>query len=534
MSSHVYKSCLCRIVVCFMLLPQASFAASRISVSQLSYQDRQQLQSWIVSSNSPSPALAKDNVLREISQHQDDKHITHRRMQQEYHGFMVYGGYVILHAHDSKKIMVSDHINGAIYRDLDTELGLPDLNFVPNSLQFLEHFKTEFNTQTVLDEQVVPMVYIDNNHKAHWAYRISVLLQPQDAMIHRPTIIIDAKNSQIYQKWDDLKTLKSPVMATGFGGNPRLGYYQYGIQMPLLHIYRDHLAEMCFMENKQVRVVDVGFQYDQYIQPMKFPCDKNSTDTMGSYWTGYYNDGYDRINEAYSPSNDAMYVGEVIQELYLKWYNVNALTLHNKPMQLIMRVHYGKQYENAFWDGKTMTFGDGHSKLYPLVALDVGAHEVSHGFTEQNSNLEYYDQSGGMNESFSDMAGKVAEYYVTGTNNWTLGAGVVKSNGVIRYLDEPSRDGRSIDNAKQYQRGMDVHYLSGVYNRLFYLLSTLPNWNPRMAFHIMLKANMDYWTPTSTFAEGSCGVLFAAQDLNFVVDDVKKVLAQVGLGWSNC
>ncbi len=58
-----------------------------------------------------------------------------------------------------------------------------------------------------------------------------------------------------------------------------------------------------------------------------------------------------------------------------------------------------------------MTFGDGASYFYPLVSLDVSAHEVSHGFIEQNSNLIYSGQSGGINEAFSDMAGEAAEFY---------------------------------------------------------------------------------------------------------------------------
>ena len=75
------------------------------------------------------------------------------------------------------------------------------------------------------------------------------------------------------------------------------------------------------------------------------------------------------------------------------------------------QVHYSNSFENAFWNGQQMTFGDGRNRFYPLVSLDVTAHEVSHGFTEQNSGLVYRNQSGGMNEAFSDMAGEAAEYY---------------------------------------------------------------------------------------------------------------------------
>ena len=116
--------------------------------------------------------------------------------------------------------------------------------------------------------------------------------------------------------------------------------------------------------------------------------------------------GGDGINGAYSPINDAHFFGGVIDGMYRGWFGVAPLSF-----QLVMRVHYGRSYENAFWNGTAMYFGDGASYFYPLVSLDVTSHEISHGFTEQHSSLQYSGQSGGINEAFSDMAGEAAEYY---------------------------------------------------------------------------------------------------------------------------
>ena len=102
------------------------------------------------------------------------------------------------------------------------------------------------------------------------------------------------------------------------------------------------------------------------------------------------------INGAYSPLNDAHFFGNVVFNMYNDWIGTPPLTF-----QLSMRVHYSNNYENAFWNGSSMTFGDGASRFYPLVSLDVSSHEVSHGFTEQNSNLVYSGRSGGLNEAFS-------------------------------------------------------------------------------------------------------------------------------------
>ncbi len=99
-----------------------------------------------------------------------------------------------------------------------------------------------------------------------------------------------------------------------------------------------------------------------------------------------------------------------------------------------MRVHYGRGYENAFWDGRQMTFGDGKNYFYPLVSLDVVSHEVSHGFTEQNSGLIYANQSGGINESFSDIAGEAAEFYNSGKNDWLVGETIFKGDAGTTLL----------------------------------------------------------------------------------------------------
>ena len=79
-----------------------------------------------------------------------------------------------------------------------------------------------------------------------------------------------------------------------------------------------------------------------------------------------------------------------------------------------------------------------------------------------------------------------------------------------------------------------MHYSSGVFNHLFYLLANQPGWDIRKAFDVMVKANMDHWTPYSTFDEGGCGVLNASKDLGFALDDVKKSLSEVSINYQSC
>ena len=535
-----------RIVIPFVIgfsMTMPIYAANAVYLQDISFSTLQHAFQINLPDVAHPMASAQTNSLEFIHQHTDRKHMTHTRMQQTYVGFPVFGGYAIIHAPQRDKSLlketasVSISMNGTVYSHLESELGQPPSSFIAQAEIALQQFKALYSSDVILEEQVTPLVYIDAKHHAVWAYKVSVLVQHKDAIPERPTAILEAKTFKPLQRWNDVKTSRSIVKAQGYGGNSRVGLYQYGVDLPFLQIMRDGLTGMCYMKNSDVKVVDMGNDYVVSQSPMVTHCEQDVIDNLNIWWTGYQSDGYDQRNGAYSPSNDALYIGSVIKNMYAEWYGINVLTRNNKPMLLVMRVHYGAGYENAFWDGKQMTFGDGDKRMYPLVSLGVGAHEISHGFTEQHSDLNYYGQSGGMNESFSDMAAQAAEFYEKNNNSWDIGHDIMKENtgyDVLRYMDKPSRDGRSIDRADQFHEGMNVHYSSGVYNRLFYLLANQPGWDVRQAFNVMLKANVDYWTPYSTFNEGACGVLNAARDLDLSVDAVKQSLDAVAIDYRRC
>src|SRR3990167_10869225 len=491
-------------------------------------------------------AEASPDQLKLIKQHKDGHNITHFRMQQQYAGFDVIGGYAIVHSQNPLSGLLSANnqstMNGIVYSGLQTELGKPNSNFVKNGAVALDQFAALYKGHEQSQKSVTPVVYIDSEHNAHWAYKVSLYVSYDDKIPERPTAILDAQTLKPFVQLNEIKTeenLLSPAKAKGFGGNPKLGQYAYGAGgYPYLEVMRNDTLKTCYMKNDTARVIDMKHKSASSPDPMKFSCFDQDMSDDGSYWTGYKGDGYDRDNGAYSPSNDALYAGFVINHLYKDWYGVNALSKSDgSPMELVLRVHYGQSYENAFWDGEQMTFGDGPSMFYPLVSLGVGSHEISHGFTEQHSNLNYYSQSGGMNEAFSDMAAQAAEFYSVGQSSWMIGSEIIKEDSgyeTLRYMDVPSRDGESIDSADQYYSGLDVHYSSGVYNRLYYLIATTSGWTPKKSFDVMVKANMDYWTPYSTFKEGACGVISAAQDLNYSVDDVKAALSKVVINYKSC
>jgi Zn-dependent metalloprotease len=144
------------------------------------------------------------------------------------------------------------------------------------------------------------------------------------------------------------------------------------------------------------------------------------------------------------------------------------------------RVHYGSNYNNAFWDDSCfcMTYGDGDGTTFgPLVALDVAGHEMTHGVTSKTAALTYSGESGGLNEATSDILGTMVEWYANNSSDpgdYLIGEKIVKpgfGKAALRFMDKPSKDGNSADYWSSSVGNLDVHYSSGVANHFAYLLA---------------------------------------------------------------
>ncbi len=181
------------------------------------------------------------------------------------------------------------------------------------------------------------------------------------------------------------------------------------------------------------------------------------------------------------------YAGTV-REYYKDVLNRNSID--NASMNLILNVHFGEKYQNAFWDGDEMTFGDGDGTIFInfTKSLDVVAHELTHGVTQWEANLVYKGQSGALNEHFSDVFGTVitqyAEKQTADSADWLIGDEIMGPQlygEALRSMKEP---GTAYDNPlmgkdpqpahmKDYYSGSadnyGVHINSGIPNKAFYL-----------------------------------------------------------------
>ncbi len=506
-----------------------------------------------------STLSASQSNVKELSQTVDFNHTTHIRIQQTYAGYPVFGGDAVMHvptnhSTTSLKALLQNPnnnqatLNGVMYQDLSADLkntpaNLLNANQANKALQAaIQLYQNKAGSDAQISQtRSNVMVYVDKSNKAHWVFFISFVAQSAQAkMPEMPTFIMDAQNLSVYEQWNNIQTLDH-TDGGGFGGNPKMGELAYDSltgDYPELAIERDAAAELCYLENDTVTVRDARKQQaDGSYIVAQFACGSQDDQHNHIYWDA----DQDKANEAYSPSNDALYAGKVIHEMYQNWYGVPPLVQDGQPMMLNMIVH--ANMENAYWNGKAMYFGDGESMFYPLVSLGVGAHEISHGFTQQHSGLVYRGQSGGLNESFSDMAAQAAEFYSVGHNSWQIGSEIMKGNDkALRYMDEPSKDCHggqpgnwcSIDNLKEYHDGLDVHFSSGIFNKVFYLMGSAKGWDTKKAFDVMVKANSNYWTSNTSFEDAACGVIKATKDYQYDLDAVTQAMTAVGIDTSHC
>jgi Zn-dependent metalloprotease len=172
-------------------------------------------------------------------------------------------------------------------------------------------------------------------------------------------------------------------------------------------------------------------------------------------------------------------------------------SLDGRGMRLNGYVHYGSQYNNAFWDGSQMVFGDGDGVLFTdfTKSLDVIAHELTHGVTEFTAGLDYHNQSGALNESISDVFGSLVKQWskkqTADQADWLIGAEVFTPDidaDALRSMKAPGKAYNSPaigrdpqpDHMSKYVHLPDtddgdsggVHINSGIPNRAFYLTAT--------------------------------------------------------------
>ncbi len=239
-----------------------------------------------------------------------------------------------------------------------------------------------------------------------------------------------------------------------------------------------------------------GFQDTLKLQPRFWPFPSKPKDEKGARevydaqgketqpgkkarFEGQKATGNDEVDKAYD------FTGEV-RGFYKDVYNRNSID--GKGMKFVSTVNYGTNYENAFWNGSQMTYGrpSDDSPFKTFMLLDVCGHEITHGVTEKESQLQYHGQSGALNESLSDIFGELIQQHAKNQKaadaDWVVGDGIwkdgIKGRGLRDMLnpgtayDDPKvgkdpQPAHMKDYLKTTRDNGGVHYNSGIPNKAF-------------------------------------------------------------------
>lgn len=419
------------------------------------------------------------------------------RLQQTYGGFPVFGGDVV-HVDIETGGVQKTLESGSYYRGLEDQLGDIDeqqLNSSTARTAVMNRIGKK-DSDKDFSIHVTPAIHVDDNTmEAQVAFHVDVDLTASGTP-SKPQMIVGS-DGQILVEYDNIQT--SPMLlGEGPGGNQGIGRHEYGANKANDRLKVTKVGDTCLLKTDDVITVHLNFSsYYESNKPYAFKCPKQTEDAR---------------NGGYSPLNDAHYYGHVVVDMFQTWYRKDPLD--KKP--IFLKTHYKRNYQNAIWTGEEAVFGDGGEMFYPLTVLDVIAHEIGHGITSQSSDLLYYGQSGALNEAFSDMTGAAAKFFLTGKVHHTMMKDAGKDDynwKYVRCMDKPRCDGNSIEHVKDYTFYLDVHYSSGVFNKVFAILSEKLKYKAWDAYDIFYVANTQKWISTTGFKDAAETALEAAEEL---------------------
>lgn len=242
----------------------------------------------------------------------------------------------------------------------------------------------------------------------------------------------------------------------------------------------------------------------------------------------------------------------------------NRNSYNNAGAALKSYVHYSSAYENAYWSGSAMVYGDGASTFSPLTSLDVTAHELGHAVCEYSADLVYSRESGALNEGLSDIWGAVVENAFAPTKqNFLIGEDITKvSPFYLRSMSNPNsglsaqpdtylgtywKAATSSCTPTQSNDQCGVHYNSGVLNHFFYILTqgksgtndignaySVSGIGFEKSAKIIYRLETSYLSSTSTYASVLTYAIQSAKDLYGVGSPeaiaTQNALYAVGLG----
>lgn len=428
-----------------------------------------------------------------LSTVRDGMNKTHYKMAYKVSGIPVYGSEVILHTNSNNEVYAMNSSEQVAVENIDySSLYVLSSHDAIKKAEASLDFELATDTYTQIP-QVDQFIYAYGG-SFYPVYLVTLeFLSPYPAYMK---IFVNAEDGSIVDAYNGLADADGPTVGSGLGtdGNEKtINTYLYEGQY---YLYDDTKAM-----TGQIATYDINHGGEASL-PGNYAVDADNN----------FN------SESQKAAVDAHFFAGVTYDYFLSRHNRDSFD--NKGTSIKSTVHFGNNYNNAFWSGSQMVYGDGDGQQFsPLSgALDVVAHELAHAVTQHSANLEYRNQSGALNESYSDVFGSAAEYMHTGQEDWWVLAEAVWTPHTVgdsmRNMKTPEL-GNQPSHMDQYnpttQDNGGVHINSGIPNKAYYLAAM--EMGVEKAEKIYYRALTTYLTRTSNFAANRNALLQSAKDL---------------------
>ncbi|PFA67692.1 bacillolysin [Bacillus sp. AFS015802] len=442
-----------------------------------------------------------DEQFNVLSVEKDSLGNTVVRIQQTYHGVPVWGS---TQSAVVKENGVLQAFSGSVVADLDNKMSSSKKRLHPKKA--IQIAKEDLEVQPKLEKDAKPeLVVYTHDGSASFAYFVNLnYLEPAPGNWN---YFIDAATGEILNKYNDMHEVSgTDSVGTGKGVLGETKPLNTTLSSGKYYLQDNTRGNGVYTYNMNNRTF-----FPQFFLP-------------GTLWS----DSDNVLNAAYdAPAVDAHYFAGVTYDYYKEQFNRNSYD--NQGARLVSSVHYSNGYNNAFWNGSQMVYGDGDGSTFaPLSGgIDVVAHELTHAVTDFSSDLVYQNESGALNEAISDIFGTLVEYENGFNPDFEIGEDIYTpgtAGDALRSMSNPVKYGDPDHYSKRYTGTGDnggVHTNSGIINKQAYLLSeggshygvTVPGIGREKLGDIYYRMNTVYLTASSTFSQARAAAIQSATDL---------------------
>ncbi|ARI76377.1 M4 family metallopeptidase [Halobacillus mangrovi] len=384
--------------------------------------DERSAKAFLKKNNAKYKVDAPEESLDAAEVKKDQLGMTHVKLQQKKNGVPVDGHAITVHySSDNRVQAVSGQFNESVEdSSISTEASL-------SKEESLKKAKAAVKAPKELPyEPSSELVIYPFDDENHLAYKVNVTFmgeQPGNWFVY-----VDANSGEVIDQYNAIMHADGYQSSTGAG---------LGVLGDHRQLHISHQNDKSFKDGTKFYLLDQTHENLDGIYTYDFKNSWAYNQLPGELFQSNdaaFTDDYDR------PAVDAHYNSEEVYDYFLEEHDRNSID--GEGMPIISSVHFGEDYNNAFWNGRQMTYGDGDGEFFiPLSAgLDVAAHEMTHGVTTHSAGLKYEFQSGALNEAFSDIFGALVD-----EEDWEVGEDIMAEEAVasgresLRSLSNPSK-----------------------------------------------------------------------------------------------